>query len=65
MFLYRNLSTGLSFRNLAYSMRMGACTIAKIVHEICQVIWEELVDEFMSVPTKEHLEKVAIDYYNR
>lgn len=46
-------------------MRIGACTIAKVVHETCQAIWEELVNEFMPVPTKEHLEKVATDYNNR
>lgn len=65
MFLYRYLSTDLSFRNLAYFMRMGACTIVKVVHETCQAIWEELVNEFMAVPSKERLEKVAIDYYYR
>lgn len=46
-------------------MRMGACTIAKIVHETCQVIWEELVNEFMPVPTKEHWEKVSVEYNDK
>lgn len=46
-------------------MRMGACTISKIVHEVCLVIWEEFVHDFMPVPTKQHWEKVAKDYYNR
>ncbi|XP_008188654.1 uncharacterized protein LOC103310940 [Acyrthosiphon pisum] len=59
------LSTGISFRNLSFSMRMGACTISKIVHEVCLVIWEEFVHDFMPVPTKQLWEKVAKDYYNR
>lgn len=44
---------------------MGACTIAKIVHETCQVIWEELVNEFMPVPTKEHWEKISVEYNDK
>ncbi|XP_008190094.1 protein ALP1-like [Acyrthosiphon pisum] len=44
---------------------MGACTVAKIVHETCLVIWEELVNEFMPVPTKEHWEKVSVDYNDK
>jgi len=46
-------------------MRMDACTISKIVHEVCLVIWEKFVHDFMPVPTKQHWEKVAKDYYNR
>lgn len=46
-------------------MRMGDRTIAKIVHETCLAIWEELVSDFMPVPTEEKLEKVAMEYYSR
>lgn len=46
-------------------MRMGDRTIAKIVHETCLTIWEELVSDFMPVPTEDKLENVAMDYYNR
>lgn len=48
-----------------FSMLMGNRTIAKIVHETCLAIWEELVSDLMSVLTEEKLEKVAMDYYNR
>lgn len=44
---------------------MGASTVSKIVHETCQVIWDELVDDFMPVPTQEQLERIASDFYRR
>nr|XP_022904009.1 protein ALP1-like [Onthophagus taurus]XP_022908872.1 protein ALP1-like [Onthophagus taurus] len=61
----RFLSTGLSFRNLATTLRMGVCTVSKIVHETCEIIWNEFVDEFMPVPSQEQLQTVAEGYYRR
>jgi len=63
-FVNKYLSTKLLFRNLAFSMRMGDRTIAKIVHETCLAIREELVSDFMPVPTQEKLASVTMDYYN-
>jgi len=48
---------------MAVTMRMGVSTISEIVHETCKVIWEELVDEFMPVPTEAHWKRIANDYY--
>ncbi|XP_015377362.1 PREDICTED: uncharacterized protein LOC107171627 [Diuraphis noxia] len=59
------LSTGLSFRNLAITLRMGASTVGKIVHETCKVIWQELVDDFMPIPNQDRFVKIADDFYNR
>jgi len=50
---------------MAVTMRMGVSTVSKIVHETCKVIWEELVEEFMPVPTEAHWKKIANDYYKR
>jgi len=44
---------------------MGASTVGKIVHETCQIIWDELVNEFMPVPSQEQLEKISDDFYRR
>ncbi|KAL4083923.1 hypothetical protein QTP88_029239 [Uroleucon formosanum] len=44
---------------------MGASTVGKIVHETCQIIWDELVDKFMPVPSQEQLEKISDDFYRR
>lgn len=50
---------------MAVTMRMGVSTVSEIVHETCKVIWEELVEEFMPVPTEEQWRKIATDYYKR
>jgi hypothetical protein len=44
-FFFRFLLTGLSFRNLVTTLRMGASTVSRIVHETCTVLWEELVQD--------------------
>lgn len=62
---YRYLSTGNSFRNLATTLRMGAATVSKIVHESCTVLWEELVEEFMPVPTEAQLKRIAQEFFER
>lgn len=36
-----------------------------IVFETAEIIWSKLVQEYMPVPTEEHLQKVISDYYNR
>lgn len=44
---------------------MGKSTISKIVFETAATIWSKLVEEYMPVPTEEHLQKVISDYYTR
>ncbi|CAH1979246.1 unnamed protein product [Acanthoscelides obtectus] len=61
----RYLATGSSFRSLAFAFRMGKSTVSNIVFETCQIIWEELVEEFMPIPTENCLKKVIADYFNR
>ncbi|KAJ4441117.1 hypothetical protein ANN_10967, partial [Periplaneta americana] len=59
------LTTGTLFRSLALSFRVGKPTVSVIVKETCEVIWQELIDEFMPQPTSEKLNKVATEYYQR
>jgi hypothetical protein len=44
---------------------MGASTVSRIVREICTVLWGELVQEFMPLPSKEQLDRIATDFYTR
>lgn len=53
----------MSFRSLAFSFRMGASTVAKIVYHTCEAIWMQLVRVHMPQPTSEQLKRVADDYY--
>jgi hypothetical protein len=43
---------------------MGKSTVSSVVLETCRIIWEELVQEYMPVPTEVHLKKVISDFYN-
>lgn len=53
------------FSQLRFSFRRGKSTIAFIVYEVCSAIWDLFVDEYMPVPTEDHLKQVATDYFNR
>jgi hypothetical protein len=44
---------------------MGKSTVILVVLETCQVIWDELVQEFMPVPSEAHLKIVISDFSNR
>ena len=41
------MATGESYRSLAFSYCVGAATIRKIVPEVCEVIWDHMVDLYM------------------
>ena len=56
---YRYLATGDSFRTISFSYRVGHCTVARIVGEVCKVIWDCLVNEFMAVPKKDDWRAIA------
>ncbi|XP_059147843.1 uncharacterized protein LOC131953030 [Physella acuta] len=58
----RYLSTGLAFRSLAFSYRIAHSTIAKIIYETCDAIWNCFTEKHMPVPTAVMLEQCAKDY---
>lgn len=64
-FFFRYLSTGMSFRSLAFSFRMSHSTIRLIVYEVCQAIWEEFTTQHMPFPTTAMHEKVAEDFFKK
>jgi len=51
----------MAFRSLAFSYRISHNTIAGIIYDNCDAIWECLVDQHMIFPTAELLEKSAKD----
>lgn len=55
----RYLSTGMSFRSLAHSFRMGKSTVASIVEETVQVIWSNLSPLYVKEPNLERYLEVA------
>jgi len=48
----------MAFRSLAFSYRISHNTIAGIIYDTCDAIWECLVEKHMPYPTAEFLEKV-------
>lgn len=64
MHFFRFLATGSSFKTLAFNFRMGASTVADIVSETVNAIWDELQPLHMPTPTREHFQSIADDFYN-
>ncbi|XP_030215697.1 protein ALP1-like [Gadus morhua] len=58
----RYLSTGDSYRSIAFSYRVGFCTVARIVKSVCEAIWQCMVSTYMPVPGAEDWRKIAGDY---
>ena len=46
----RFLATGESYTSLAYSFRVGKSTVANLVQEVCEAIWNELGGIYMKMP---------------
>ncbi|XDV17638.1 hypothetical protein PO909_023470, partial [Leuciscus waleckii] len=46
----RYLATGDSFRSIAFGFRVGASTLAGIVSQVCEAIWNCLLSDCMPVP---------------
>ena len=65
MFYYRYLATGDSFRSISFSYRVGLSTVASIIVEVCVVIWDCLVAEFMSVPRKDDWRAIADGFLHK
>lgn len=40
---FRYLSTGLAFRSLAYSFRLGISTVSQIIYSTCEAIWKKKI----------------------
>uniref|UniRef100_A0A3P9LF24 DDE Tnp4 domain-containing protein n=1 Tax=Oryzias latipes TaxID=8090 RepID=A0A3P9LF24_ORYLA len=61
----RFLSTGDSYRTIASSFRLGVSTVASIVSETCDALWDCLRDEHLPVPTEEMWRSTARRFHER
>uniref|UniRef100_A0A3P9HU25 DDE Tnp4 domain-containing protein n=1 Tax=Oryzias latipes TaxID=8090 RepID=A0A3P9HU25_ORYLA len=61
----RFLSTGDSYRTIASSFRLGVSTVASIVRETCDALWDCLRDEHLPVPTEEMWRSTARRFHQR
>ena len=52
----------MAFRSQAFSYRISHHTIAGIIYDTCDAIWECFVEKHIPFPTVELLEKSAKDY---
>ncbi|XP_069690386.1 uncharacterized protein [Periplaneta americana] len=49
---FRYLSTGMTFRTLSQSYRIGESTVAVIVKEVCEALWQKLQLVYLPKPNK-------------
>lgn len=55
----------MSYRALADSFRMGFSTIAILVKETCEAIWDELQPLHLGVPSEEDLFKISREFFTK
>lgn len=65
MFCFRYLSTGLAFRQFAFTFRISKSSVASVVIEVCKALWESLQRMHMPVPTVRDFENVAVQYFKK
>uniref|UniRef100_A0A3B3T7M1 DDE Tnp4 domain-containing protein n=1 Tax=Paramormyrops kingsleyae TaxID=1676925 RepID=A0A3B3T7M1_9TELE len=49
-------------RTIAFSYCMGHSTVAGIIKDVCEAIWDNLVEEYMPPPDREHWQEFAADF---
>jgi len=64
-FKFRYLATGTNFLSLHFDFLMGVSTIAKVIHETCVVLWDELQPTEMTPPTEENWLEIAEGFYTK
>lgn len=56
------MASGDSFASMAYSYRMGACTVSSIIESVCGAIWNHLQPLFLKEPTETEWKQIAKDF---
>ncbi|PNF30408.1 hypothetical protein B7P43_G12870, partial [Cryptotermes secundus] len=62
---FRYLSTGIAFRQIAFTFRISKSSVASIVIEVSKAIWNSLQKTHMPVPNVECFRKGAKDYFEK
>lgn len=55
----------MAFRQLAFSFRISKSSVASIVIEVCQAIWNSLQKNHMPVPNSENFQNIAKDFFDK
>ncbi|KAL2096773.1 hypothetical protein ACEWY4_005980 [Coilia grayii] len=61
----RYLATGNSFATIAFSYRVGHCTVGRVVREVAAVIWDVLLPDYMPAPSTEDWRAIAEGFSQR
>ncbi|GLG96943.1 uncharacterized protein GBIM_03812 [Gryllus bimaculatus] len=56
------LATGNSYRDIAFSYRLGERTVSNIVLEVSQAVWKIMQPLFLPEPTKEQWESIEVGF---
>ncbi|KAJ4436848.1 hypothetical protein ANN_16980 [Periplaneta americana] len=59
------LASGNTFTDLHYTYRMGISTIALIVRQVCEVIWEVMAEECLPEPTLQKWQEIAFGFQTK
>ncbi len=51
-----------SSKTIAFSYRVGHSTVVGIINDVCEAIWDNLVEEFMPQPNRERWREIAADF---
>lgn len=56
------MSTGDSFRTIAFSYRIGESTVSNIVAEVCDALWKHLQPLVLKEPTQQEWKNIAAEF---
>ena len=56
------LATNMDYRSIGYLFGVARCTACKIVNEVCTVIAQQLLEQYISVPTGNSLTAVVTSF---
>lgn len=62
---FRYLSTGMAFRQLAFSFRISKSSVAYIVIEVCKAVWNSLQKQHMPIPNPNSFKTIAKEFYDK
>lgn len=63
--IFRDLATGLAFRQLAMAFRISKTAVSNIVIEVCIALWNSLKNKHMSTPTVDDFKNIANEFYKK
>ena len=61
----RYLATGISYRAMVFHFRISHNLISIIVRRVCKAIWEEMHQEYLSIPETETWQEIANGFEQR